>query len=514
MLELEHSFNPPKPSFDKGGNKGGFSREVAMGLKKGISAFFVLSFLLTPALNAEETVNLSIEECVELGFKNNFEIKKSRYDLLSARERIEQVKSRYEPSITCELGKTDRKTSGANPLYGTENKKDTLNAGLNKKLYPTGGLLSLEWQNEKNDSNSIFSSFDPTAINPLYDSEITLSYVQPLLKNFAGRNDKSSIRISRLGENTADIFLALQKNILAHTIEKAYLDINFARENLKSKNASLERAKTLLAINKDKLKDGLIEKVDIIATEAAVIIREASILLAGDSIKDARDNLKRIIGLNNDKKYSFITGLPAEPEHRRVFEEDIIQKALSQRLELKMLENNININLLNNKIKKNEKLPSLDLVTQYGLNSSGEEWDDNYDSISSGDYPVWYVGLSLTIFPFKKQSSSLLRESGYSYKKSAAELEDIKLAIKTECKSITRKVNTRALYVKAAGDSLKLQKKKLELEERKFNQGRSAIQWILNFQDDLNEAEVEFYRARTDYYKAKADLKLITGENR
>ena len=485
-----------------------------MGLKKGVYAFFVLSLLPIPALNAEETVNLSIEECVELGFKNNFEIKKSRYDLLSAGEQTEQLKSRYEPSITCELGKSDRETSGANPLYGTETKRDTLNAGLNKKLYPTGGLLSLEWQNEKNDSNSIFSSFDPTSINPLYDSEITLSYVQPLLKNFAGRNDKSSIRVSRLGENAADMTLFLQKNILANTIEKVYLELNFARENLKSQKTSLERAKALLAINKDKLKDGLIEEVDTIATEAAVIIREASILLAGDSVKDARDNLKRIIGLNDDKNYSFITELPAEPEHRRIAEKEIVQKALSQRPELKMLENNVNINLLNNKIKRNERLPSLDLVTQYGLNSSGEEWDDNYDSISSGDYPVWYVGLRLTVFPFKKQSGSLLRESQYSYEKSAAELEDIKLAIKTECKTITRQINTRALYVKAAMDSLKLQKKKLELEERKFAQGRSSIQWVLDFQDDLNEAEVEFYRARTDYYKAKADLKLITGENR
>ncbi len=447
-----------------------------MDLKKGISAFFVLSFLPIPALNAEETVNLSIEECVELGLKNNFEIKKSRYDLLSAGEQTEQLKSRYEPSITCEFGKSGRKTSGANPLYGTETKKDTLNAGLNKKFYPTGGLLSLVWQNEKNDSDSVFTSLDPTSINPLYNSEITLSFVQPLLKNFAGRNDKSSIRVSRLGENTADMFLTLQKSILANRIEKTYLDINFARENLKSKKSSLERAKTLLAINKDKLKDGLIEEVDIIATEAAVIIREGSILLAGDSVKDARDNLKRIIGLDAHKKYSFVTILPAEPEHRRLAEKEIVQKALSQRPELKILENNININLLNNKIKRNEKLPSLDLVTQYGLNSSGEEWDDNYDSISSGDYPLWYVGLSLTIFPFKKQSDSLLRESEYSYKKSTAEFEDIKLAIKTECKSITRRINTRELYVKAAGDSLKLQKKKLELEERKFSQGRSAIQ--------------------------------------
>ena len=82
----------------------------------------------------------------------------------------------------------------------------------------------------------------------------------------------------------------------------------------------------------------------------------------------------------------------------------------------------------------------------------------------------------------------------------------------TDCKTITRRINTQALYVKATEKSLDLQQKKLELEKKKFEQGRSSIRWVLTFQDDLNRAEIGYHQALTDYYKSKTDLDFIVGK--
>ncbi|MBN1384369.1 MAG: TolC family protein [Elusimicrobia bacterium] len=454
----------------------------------------------------EEQITLSLEKCIELGFKNNFGIKKSNYDILSSKEATEQIKSQYEPMITASVGKTDIETSGTNPLYGTKTKKDSISIGLNKKFHYTGGSLGLDWSNEKTDSDSIFQSFNPT-----YDSDITLSYTQPLIKNFAGNNDKKSIHISKIGSDTADLALTLQKNILANNIEKALLSLNFAEENLRIQKIFLERSKKLLAINKEKLKDGLVEEVDIIATEAAVTVREASILLAENSVKDAKDNLKKIIGLPGDKNCFFVMELPEKFEHHELHEDETIQKALKQRPDLKIIENSIEMSLFDTEVKRNERLPSLDLATRYGSSNSDKSWGDNYSAIASIDNPTWYIGLNLSIFPFRKLNSSILKQSEYEYKKNLDEREDKKLSIITECKGITRSINTQALYVKATFKALELQKKKLQLEELKFNQGRSSIQWILTYHDDLNRAEIDSLKALTEYYKAIVDLKLITG---
>lgn len=464
----------------------------------------------SPANTTDKSATtLSLDECIELGFKNNFGIKKSNYAALSSQEVTEQIKAQYEPTLNASIGKTDIKTSGSNPLYGTNTKKDTVIIGLNKKFSYTGGSLGLDWTNEKTGSDSIFQSF-----NPSYDSDVTLSYNQPLIKNFAGSNDKKSVHMSEIGRNTADMALALQKNILANNIEKTFFSLDFAKENLKTQKTFLQRAKKLLTINKEKLKDGLIEEVDIIATEAAVTVREASILLAENSVKDAEDNLKNIIGLPVSNNCSFTMELPEELKHSELFEEEIIQKALDQRPDLKIIQNSIEISSFDTTVKRNERLPSVNLSTRYGLGNSGESWGDNYSAITSRDNPTWYVGLNLNIFPFRKLNNSILKQSEYEYNKYIDEQEDKKLSIITECRGITRRINTQALYVKAVFKALKLQEKKLQLEEVKFNQGRSAIQWILNYQDDLNRAEIDYHKALTDYFIAKADLKLVMGATR
>ncbi len=483
-------------------------------IKNGRILLFCMPFLLIGTLNAEDFLNLTLNECLELGNKYNFDIKKSDYDRLSSQETTKQIKSQYEPSITLNANRADIESSGADPLYGTESTNDSLNITVNKKLQYSGGILSLEWSNEKNTTDSIFQSSEFQSINPLYDSNVILTYTQPLMKNFAGRNDKKAIEMSRLNEDIAHLSLDFQKNILSNKIEKAYLSLNFAKENLETQNKYLERAEKLLIINRAKFEDGLIEEVDIIANEAAITLREASILLAQDSVEAAEDNLKNLIGLPADKRCSFSEKLLTPFKHQEIKEEETIQKALSKRLDLRIIQNYMKINSIDNGVTKNAKLPSLDLTTQYGMSNAGESWNDNYDAIASGDNPAWYIGLSLTVYPLNKDAKSQMQQSIYTYEKSIADLEQQELNIVTECKVVTRKINTQALYVKAALTSLEMEREKLRLEEIKFNQGRSSIKWVLDYQDDLNRAQIEVHKALTDYAKATADLKLITEDSK
>ncbi|MCK5535070.1 hypothetical protein KAI68_08130, partial [bacterium] len=165
---------------------------------------FFSMFFLTAVIKAEDMRVLTLEDCIELGVKNNFQIKKSNYDLFSAREAIKQVKSQYEPQINCRLGRTEVKNQGMEAMSVEKIEKDMLSIGLNKKFYSSGGLLSLTWENEKSDNNYTSGNFSGLA-NPSYDSDMTLAYSQPLISNFAGNNDKKYIQISKFGEGIAEL---------------------------------------------------------------------------------------------------------------------------------------------------------------------------------------------------------------------------------------------------------------------------------------------------------------------
>ncbi|MFH1783431.1 MAG: TolC family protein [bacterium] len=469
--------------------------------------FIVVVLLICAQVTvADELIKLSLSQCIELGVTNNLSLKKANYDVLSAEESALRARSMYEPSVSASGGRTDARSPITTPTFGDWIRTDSLSLGINKKIDYLGGLLSLGWENEKSDAHTSLTGIDPS-----YESIMSAAYSQPLVNNALGSNDRKAIRLADLGESVARLSLNSQRNILINTIENAYAELDFAKKNLGVQKAFLERAKKLLAVNKQKLKDGIIEEVDVIATEAAVTLREASILLAEDAAKNSKDALINLIGLSYDDKYEFADmGSQEGFTHMEVVEQDMITRALARRPDIAILEQSIRVAELSMNIAKNEKMPVLDLDARYSLSGYGDDWDADYKSLE----PSWYLGLSLTFFPLSKYSGSTFRASEYAYSRTRAEFEEKRLAVVTEAKALTRKVNTQALYVQASMKARELQKRKLKLEEDKFNQGRSSIQWLLNFQDDLSNSEVQVHRALTDYHRAQSDLKLVTGDTR
>ncbi len=117
----------------------------------------------------------------------------------------------------------------------------------------------------------------------------------------------------------------------------------------------------------------------------------------------------------------------------------------------------------------------------------------------------------MDFFLFGQADRSRLKTTSNNLKKTELSIKDKITSIETECRDIARKLNTQNKYVAASMSAKNLQRKKLNLEEEKFNQGRSSIQWVLRYQDDLAAALSNYYRALTDYYNLKADLELYTG---
>ncbi len=455
---------------------------------------------------------LSIEDCVRIGIESNFGIKSAKYDVSGAGEITARINAQYEPVLGAGLSKLNIKNTGANAVYGELIKKDSLTMSASKKLSSTGGNLSVSWENERDDSASAFKTL-ASAPNPTYNTDLSFAYSQPLLKNFAGKNDRAAIEAAYEGEKMSAFALEISINVLAANIEKAFLELGFQKQNLQMQKKFLRHDRELLEVNKRKYSDGLIEEADLIATESAVALKEMAVLLSEDRLMNARDALRDIMGLGKNDNYVFDTvraSAGIEKPGEEIKEDEVMEKAFAHRPDIKAAELKIKIDKLNKKIRKNETLPGLDFNTRYGLAGSAGNWSDDYGSFE----PNWYVGLSLKYFPANELTGSLLKSSDLVLLKDKSGLDELKSRVMKDCREITRRINTRVKYLNSAKRILELQKKKLELEEIKFQQGRSSLQWTLTFRDDLVRAEIDYMRAVTDYGKAKADLKLVTGEKR
>ncbi|MFH1416426.1 MAG: hypothetical protein ABIH89_10125 [Elusimicrobiota bacterium] len=159
----------------------------------------IIALLVTITAGYALSEEYTVERCVNFALENNFDLKSGQYSVMSAREKTKQLSSQYEPVAGLSAGRADPTGSGTSSLYGTSTVKDSVVIDVNKKLKVTGGSMNLKWTNEKTDTDSGFAT-----VNPYYDAGIKLSYSQPFLKNFAGKNDRIAIDISETGEEIAD----------------------------------------------------------------------------------------------------------------------------------------------------------------------------------------------------------------------------------------------------------------------------------------------------------------------
>jgi outer membrane protein TolC len=84
-------------------------------------------------------------------------------------------------------------------------------------------------------------------------------------------------------------------------------------------------------------------------------------------------------------------------------------------------------------------------------------------------------------------------------------------AIQLECRSAIRRLETAGRLVAATLKARDTQKKKLEREVTRFQNGKSDTKTMLDYQNDLELAERDYIQARGALERAKVALQLTTG---
>ena len=100
--------------------------------------------------------------------------------------------------------------------------------------------------------------------------------------------------------------------------------------------------------------------------------------------------------------------------------------------------------------------------------------------------------------------------SKFNKTSNASNTEDIHTVFK-ETAGIHRRIQTDVKAVKASVRAEELHEKKLLLEEKKLSQGRSNIKTVLDFQDDLQESQLQTARRLIDFTLAQVQLEYIQG---
>jgi outer membrane protein TolC len=474
------------------------------------------------------TLQLSLDEAVARALENNVDIAVQRYNPELSVQNVRAAEGYYDPFLFASLSHTSSDTKGTTAISGgtvVNSKNDVWNFGLGLPI-KTGADFSVGFNNNKRDSNSNLTSF-----NPIFNSSLSLSLTQPLLKDFRIDAPRQALRVAKKNREITDVeFRQSIINTLA-VVKGYYYELLFAIDNLVAAQKNLDLAKKLLEENEIRVKVGTMAPLDVVTAQSEVAAREEGVILAENALSNAEDNLKSVIFPENDPAMWSTRIVPTDRPTAEPVPVDIeaaVRNALENRTDIVSARKSLERYDYSVQYTKNQLLPQVDLTASYGAAGAGGTelireppfggtivdtipggYGDALDEVFGRDYPTWSVGLQLSYaIPNRSQKASAAAAQ-INKDQALASYRRLELQVAAEVRTAARGVESGFKRVASTQAARRLAAERLDAEEKKFAAGMSTNFLVTQAQRDLAEQQVNELRAVADYRKSIINFQRV-----
>jgi outer membrane protein len=472
---------------------------------------------MAPAAPAGPAYPLSLDQAVKMGLENNPDILVEKFGPEIGNADVRAAQGPYDPLLSGDLLRTTSKSQGTNALSGGQTLDSTLyNYDLGvSQLFFTGGSLRLGFANDRGTTNSTYASF-----NPLYDSSLTLSLNQPLLRNFLNDGARLQLRVAKNNQAISDAQFAQVIVNTAASVKNLYYELIFSIDNLRAARKNFDLANQLLGENRIRVRVGTLAPLDVVEAQSEVAGREQDVILAETALANAQDALKRAIFPSTQADVWVLDIVPTDRPTAEPLTVDVkaaIDSALKNRSDMLVARKSLDSAEINAQYAHNQTLPQLDFVASYGASGSGGTqisdlttrlplatpivggYSDALSSVFSRDFPTWTVGVNFSYPIMNRGASGRAASARISRDQTEASLRRLELDVTVAVRSAARAVESNYKSVEATRAARTLQEQRLDAEGKRFNAGLSTTFQVNQAQRDLAAAQVAELRAIADY---------------
>jgi outer membrane protein TolC len=446
-------------------------------------------------------VYLTLEEVCELALSNNFDIQLAKFDARYKETDLDKAESIYDTIIEAEVKFEDDRRKAISSFAGTKSETRNYNFGVSQKL-PTGTTLEVNFDNQRSWTNSGF-----TTVNPAHDSSIDFTLKQELGKNFFGIKDRSDVKITKIDiENVQYTSLDRIERMLSD-VQKTYWRIAQYLRVVSIREDMLSRGKELFRIDKEKFRKGIIEKPQLVASEANVRQREIDLMLAQNELEYYINKLKLLLNLEDKDK----AVLPREDLDLIIQPVEFVQSvkiAFQQRRDYLKAKNEVESKQIKLVMKRKNLWPEINLEASVSRNGLREHFSQAIKDISSEDNPEYFLGLRIE-FPLQnREAKSEFNKAEIEKVKALLNLKKIERKILIEIKDGVRNCDILEQRARKQKNIVKLQEEKLAAELERYKYGRSDTDTVIRYQDDLLLSKLLYAQSLSDYKEALIELSL------
>lgn len=471
-----------------------------------------------PTVSTVNTRSVSLQQVIDMALQHNLDIQIQRFLPDLSRFDIQGAYGAYDPILFASGRHSYRLDPGGldaqnRPFQGNETDVDSFNTGLSG-LLPWGLRYSVT-----GNASDAYGTRPGALLNervPFENSTANAAISelrQPLLRDFWIDNTRATIRIFRNRMKYSELTLRQQIMTTVTAVEQAYYNLIFARENVKVQETALQLAERLLWENRKKVEVGQLAPLDEKQAESQVAASRAD-LLATQRALDAQENILKSLITDDYRTVHSVRLIPAEnlvavPGVLNL--QDSWERAFRLRPDLLQARLDVQRSEINVRLDRNQLLPQLDLVGQYGYTGSGREYTHAIGQVRETDNPYWYYGAQIS-FPIGNRAARA------NYKSSKALKEQTELLLKRQEQAIyieiddaVKRVQTDFSRVEATREARLFAEAALEAEQKKLENGKSTSFFVLQFQRDLTSARFQEIQALAEYNVALSVLALREG---
>ncbi len=343
-----------------------------------------------------------------------------------------------------------------------------------------------------------FPGFNRTFIGPFNNFDARARLVQNILDFSAIRNYQSS----RKGVRVAEFQNQLAREQVSEATALTYLEALRTDRNVVAAQANVDLASALFQLAQDQRNAGVATGVDVTRAETRLAQERVDLAQAQTAAEQARLNLQRVIGVPQGSVLVLADALAFAPEPMP--QVDVaVSEALSHRAEVLISEAQLSMLNLERKAVRDELLPSLQLVGDYGI-SGITPTDTALPTRRVAvqlNVPIFNGGLTqgrLTVAAAREQEAELQLGSV----KGQVE-EDVRLALSA--------LRTTVERVNAADEALRLAQRELEMSRDRFRAGVADNLEVISAQTSLANARAAQVEALAVYNGARLNLAASLG---
>lgn len=480
-----------------------------------------------PFVTPGPRVDMTIEQAVQLGMKNNINIGVARITPRLTDFSIVGLEASYHPNLT--TGASDQRvvtlprvtTGGIS--QPTPTGTQAWQAGLTQNLWHGGGNYSVSWTN-----NRINTQSTNNLRNPQFSSGITANFTQPLLRGLHIDATRAAILTNRLQQSNDEISLTTTTETTEDSIRNAYWNLVFAIQSVDVAQSTLDIANTLVQQNQQKVEIGTLAPLDVTTAKAQAAADQLALVQAESNVRTSELALKQLIVSGTDDPIWTSSINPvdrptatAEP----INVDAAIARALRERTDLQQSKNNLQVADINLRNQVDQTRPQLNLVASYGLSGLGGPYrvasiDPNtglaipngtlvpsgyLDAISNlygFDAPTWNIGFQFSYPLGMSAQEATVERSKLSLEQTQANLKQLQLQIAADVTSSALSVQSALESVQSSTTARELAKQELDAEQAKFDVGMATNYEIQQAQRDYANAQNNELSAIRNYRQA------------